>query len=140
MEDRRWLKRLAFPKPEDSGGEEPEERTARVQAAKAVCGRCPVLGACAAYGASVTPDGKLAQNVSVTTVALNRGALTWMDATGSQFLFYALVGSGGSVVTPPMAIRAASGTTGFVLTSSNGGGNSPNKGGLNIFLPLITRE
>lgn len=55
----------AWQAPDVDGGEEQEERTARVQAAKAVCGRCPVLAVCAVYGASVGEDGKLAERHAI---------------------------------------------------------------------------
>jgi hypothetical protein len=87
-----------------------------------------------------TPGGRQAIYVSATSAKSNQGVLTWMDATGSQYIYYALLGSGGAVVTPPMAIRSAASPVGFVLTSSSGGGNAPNQGGLSIFLPIIKRE
>lgn len=55
----------AWQSPDTDGGEEQETRAARVQAAKAVCGRCPVLAVCAVYGASVTVDGRLAERHSI---------------------------------------------------------------------------
>lgn len=87
-----------------------------------------------------TPDERIATSVSLAAVASSRGAATWMDASGSQFIYYALLGSTGSVVTPPIAIRAAALATGTLLTSSNGGGNSSNQGGVSIFMPVIIRE
>lgn len=55
----------AWQAPDVDGGEEQEERNERVRAAKAVCGRCPVLVACAVFGASVTAEGKLAERHSI---------------------------------------------------------------------------
>lgn len=55
----------AWQAPDVDGGEDQEERTARVRAAKMVCGRCPVLAVCAAYGASVGADGKLAERHAI---------------------------------------------------------------------------
>jgi hypothetical protein len=65
----------AWQAPDVDGGEDQEERSARVRAAKAVCGRCPVLAACAVYGASVTSDGKLAERHSIL------GARTALERT-----------------------------------------------------------
>jgi len=55
----------AWQAPDVDGGEEQEERNERVRAAKAVCGRCPVLEACAVFGASVGADGRLAERHSI---------------------------------------------------------------------------
>lgn len=55
----------AWQAPDVDGGEEQEARAVRVAAAKAVCGRCPVLAACAVFGASVTEDGKLAERHAI---------------------------------------------------------------------------
>lgn len=55
----------AWQAPDVDGGEEPEERAVRVAAAKAVCARCPVLSACVVFGASVLPDGRLAEQHSI---------------------------------------------------------------------------
>ncbi|MGW2384372.1 WhiB family transcriptional regulator [Streptomyces sp. NPDC001658] len=65
----------AWHAPDVDGGEEQEERNARVRAAKAVCGRCPVLAACAVFGASVTADGRLAERHSIL------GGLTAVERT-----------------------------------------------------------
>lgn len=65
----------AWQAPDVDGGEDQEERAARVHAAKAVCGRCPVLAACAVYGASVTAEGKLAERHSIL------GARTALERT-----------------------------------------------------------
>lgn len=65
----------AWQAPDVDGGEDQEQRAARVQAAKAVCGWCPVLAACAAFGASVTADGKLAERHSIL------GGLTAVERT-----------------------------------------------------------
>lgn len=55
----------AWQAPDVDGGEEPADRERRVHAAKAVCTRCPVLAACRVYGASVTPDGRLAERHAI---------------------------------------------------------------------------
>jgi hypothetical protein len=47
------------------GGESQQEREARYAAAKAVCGRCPVLAECDAFADTVTADGKLLEPVGV---------------------------------------------------------------------------
>ncbi|MGW0948459.1 hypothetical protein ACWD4O_38715 [Streptomyces sp. NPDC002623] len=55
----------AWQAPDLDGGEDPEARKAREQAAVDVCMGCPVMVQCDAYGASVTPDGKLAEPYAV---------------------------------------------------------------------------
>jgi hypothetical protein len=55
----------AWQAPDVDGGEEAEARVERVRAAKAVCARCPVLSACGVYGASVGPDGRLAERHAI---------------------------------------------------------------------------
>jgi hypothetical protein len=55
----------AWQAPDVDGGEEAEARQERVRAAKAACARCPVLGACGVYGASVGPDGRLAERHAI---------------------------------------------------------------------------
>ncbi|MEV5915804.1 WhiB family transcriptional regulator [Streptomyces chartreusis] len=65
----------AWQAPDVDGGEDQEERAARVEAAKAVCRRCPVLEACAAYGASVGADEKLAERHAIL------GGLTAVERT-----------------------------------------------------------
>ena len=55
----------AWQAPDVDGGEEQEARSARVRAAKAVCARCPVLAACAVFGAAVTVEGRLAERHSI---------------------------------------------------------------------------
>lgn len=65
----------AWQAPDVDGGEESEVRAARVLAAKAVCARCPVLAVCAAYGASVTADGRLAERHAIL------GGLTAVERT-----------------------------------------------------------
>lgn len=55
----------AWQAPDVDGGEEQEARQVRVRAAKAVCSRCPVLAACAVFGASVTAEGRLAERHSI---------------------------------------------------------------------------
>lgn len=65
----------AWQSPDVDGGEDQEQRVVRVQAAKAVCARCPVLEACAAYGASVTGDGRLAERHAIL------GGLTVLERT-----------------------------------------------------------
>lgn len=65
----------AWQAPDVDGGEDQEERAARVEAAKAVCGRCPVLAACAVFGAAVTAEGKLAERHAIL------GGLTAVERT-----------------------------------------------------------
>ncbi|MFG2276753.1 WhiB family transcriptional regulator [Streptomyces chartreusis] len=65
----------AWQAPDVDGGEDQEERAARVEAAKAVCRRCPVLEACAVFGASVTAEGKLAERHAIL------GGLTAVERT-----------------------------------------------------------
>ena len=65
----------AWQAPDVDGGEEAEARVERVRAAKAVCARCPVLSACGVYGASVGPDGRLAERHAIL------GALTATERT-----------------------------------------------------------
>jgi hypothetical protein len=55
----------AWQAPDVDGGEDQQVRRDREAAAKAVCGRCPVMEACAAYGASVTAEGKLAERHAI---------------------------------------------------------------------------
>jgi hypothetical protein len=45
----------------EDGGEPQKDRLAREKAAKAVCGRCPVVDACRMYANAETPDGKLSE-------------------------------------------------------------------------------
>lgn len=65
----------AWQAPDVDGGEDQEERAARVEAAKAVCRRCPVLAACAVFGAAVTAEGKLAERHAIL------GGLTAVERT-----------------------------------------------------------
>lgn len=58
----------AWQGPDLDGGEEQDVRLAREAAAKAVCGSCPVLAECRAFGSSVVVDGdvvKLAEPFSI---------------------------------------------------------------------------
>lgn len=68
----------AWQGPDLDGGEEQEARLAREAAAKTVCGRCPVLAECRAFGASVVVDGdvvKLAEQFSIL------GGMTALERT-----------------------------------------------------------
>ncbi|MGV9278140.1 WhiB family transcriptional regulator [Streptomyces griseosporeus] len=65
----------AWQAPDVDGGEEPEVRAERVRAAKAVCAACPVLDACAVFGASVTAEGRLAEPWSIL------GGMTALERT-----------------------------------------------------------
>lgn len=51
----------AWESPDVDGGEDPEAREARQDAAREVCVECPVMVQCLAYGSSLTPSGKLAE-------------------------------------------------------------------------------
>ncbi|MGW3383268.1 helix-turn-helix transcriptional regulator [Streptomyces albogriseolus] len=55
----------AWQAPDLDGGESREVREAREAAAVDVCVGCPVMVQCMAFGASLTPDGKLAEPFSV---------------------------------------------------------------------------
>lgn len=51
--------------PDVDGGEEPGVRRAREAAAVEVCVGCPVMVQCLAYGSSLTPEGRLAEEHSI---------------------------------------------------------------------------
>jgi hypothetical protein len=87
-----------------------------------------------------TPLQRAARYVSVTRDEDGHGILTWLDGTGSQYLFYALINSAGTVITPPIGFLNPAAANGFLQTSLNGGGNAPYDGSLSIYLPVIVRE
>ncbi len=87
-----------------------------------------------------TPIQRDAIYLSVTQDDSDHGIITWMDATASQYLFYALLDTSGIVLTPPMAFRQAASSSGFVITSKNGGGLAPFEGALSIFLPAVMHK
>lgn len=49
-----------------------------------------------------TPDGRESNFVSVTATSAGQGILSWFDAKAATRVYYALVATDGSVITPPM--------------------------------------
>lgn len=78
--------------------------------------------------------------ISITSDGGNRAILTWMDVEQSTHLFYALISSSGSVVTPPMIFNSGSSAGSVILTSSMGQGIAPMKLIWPIYLPFNTRR
>jgi len=64
--------------------------------------------------------------VSVTADRAGRGILTWMDSNSSyrRNLYYALVGSNGTILTDPMIFRTSQATDPYIETSFEGYGNT----------------
>jgi hypothetical protein len=80
--------------------------------------------------------------VSVTAGGGGYAILTWMDSS-YQFrrnLYYALVGSDGTVRTPPMIMRSAGAPSGnpYIVTSFVGYGNTTYHP-VGVYLPLVLR-
>jgi hypothetical protein len=77
--------------------------------------------------------------VSAAADAAGRGILTWFDAAAGDFnLYYAVLDSGGAVLTPPLIWRRAVGA----LEASRTGGSSsayPPRGPRRLWLPMLWR-
>jgi len=75
--------------------------------------------------------------------AYRQAVLTWMGVSTRPNLYYALVSSGGAVVTPPQIFHTSSATNPYVMTSYTGFGNTSNPAiityDVKVYLPLITR-
>jgi hypothetical protein len=73
---------------------------------------------------------------SVTRSANGTGVITWQDQDWQEQLYYALIGSDGSFVTPPSLYRRVNSTLPKPQISSNAYGNAP-LAGESIMLPVI---
>jgi len=62
--------------------------------------------------------------MSVTADASGNGVITWMDRDSYDWLFYSLVSSGGSIVTPPMIFKSGQTPDPYIYTSFVGYGNT----------------
>jgi hypothetical protein len=82
---------------------------------------------------------RLPDYVSVTRDAEGHGVLTWMDAEWKDYIYYALVNSSGSLVTPPMIVATGEASNPLIQTNSAGQGNAPYDGAWRLFLPLARR-
>ena len=77
--------------------------------------------------------------VSLTLDLSGRGVITWMDSDWKKYLYYALIGPDGALLTPSMIYL--SGVGGALLQSSTAGlGTAPYGGAWQITMPIINRE
>lgn len=86
--------------------------------------------------ALVSPLNRYAANVSVTYDSAGHWILTWLDDTLNNYLYYALVDSSGTIVTPPMIFHSGQTTASALYLSNTGGGNAPYTAG-RVWLPLL---
>jgi hypothetical protein len=87
-----------------------------------------------------SPFPRQADYVSVTADDQGHAVLSWIDSEQNNYLFYAMIGGDGTVLTPPMVFDTGLGAGPFVLTSSVvGGGNAPYQPGETL-LPCILRK
>lgn len=70
------------------------------------------------------PAGTSAYGVSVAADAAGHAIVTWMDSNPYRNLYYALVDSAGSLVTPPMIFRSSQASSPYIYTSYYGYGNT----------------
>ena len=85
-----------------------------------------------------SPYDREPDNVSVTYDQEGHVVLTWLDSEWSDYLYYALIDSDGSVVTPPMIFRTGQALDPLLVSSYTGDGNAPFVSGF-TFLPAIFR-
>jgi hypothetical protein len=86
-----------------------------------------------------SPYDRIAENVSVATDLQGNAILTWMDAEQNDYLYYALVGSNGSLRTPPMIFQTGLANEPQILTSYAGEGNTSFVPG-QVFLPHVNKQ
>jgi hypothetical protein len=85
------------------------------------------------------PQGRLADDASVTSDDQGNGIITWMDARWNNYLFYALVGDQGSLKAPSMVFYPGDNAAVLVTTSDAGMGNAFYDGKVYAFLPAVSR-
>ncbi|MGB8251674.1 MAG: hypothetical protein WCF08_00535, partial [Anaerolineaceae bacterium] len=78
-------------------------------------------------------------SASVTHDAEGHAIITWQDADWQEQLYYAMLGSDGSVITPAMLYRRVGSTYPLSEISTNGLGNAP-LAVERVFLPVIYRH
>lgn len=86
------------------------------------------------------PNPRSSDFVSVTTDSKGRGILTWMDVQVNHYLYYALLGDNGNLITSPLYFVTGQDTDDPQIISSYAGqGNAPFEGAWQTFVPIITR-
>lgn len=78
-------------------------------------------------------------NLSVILEPDGKGVITWMDVEGGDYLFYALVGENGDLITPPMIFYPQFMKDSTVLTNQSGQGNAFYDPSFKLFLPVTRR-
>jgi hypothetical protein len=86
------------------------------------------------------PNPRSSDFVSVTTDSKGRAILTWMDVQANHYLYYALLGDNGGLITPPLYFVTGQDPEDPQITTSYAGqGNAPYEGAWQTFAPIITR-
>ena len=78
--------------------------------------------------------------VSASSTVTGHVLLTWMDAEWKDYLFYSLINSSGSVVTPPMIFTKGQAENPLVQTSFTGQGVAPYDGKWQTFMPAVLQR
>lgn len=86
-----------------------------------------------------SPDGRLADNASVTMTMEKHAVVTWIDASAWNRLYYALIDSQGQVLSAPMLFYSGKEDNSLLLTSVAGQGNAPYDGRTLVYLPVVRR-
>lgn len=71
------------------------------------------------------PNYRSTGDISVTSDTRHNAILTWEDTDWQEQLYYAVVGSDGTLITPPMLYRKVGSTYPESQLSANGYGNAP---------------
>lgn len=86
------------------------------------------------------PNPRSSDFVSVTTDSEGRGILTWMDVQVNHYLYYALLGDNGNLITSPLYfVTGQDPDDPQIISSYAGQGNAPYEGGWQTFVPIVTR-
>jgi hypothetical protein len=85
------------------------------------------------------PDLRHSNNVSVTRDQTGSAVITWADGDLDNHLYYALVGPGGELKTPPLTFLSSQQQGVYIITSSTRQGNAPSEGAYQAFLPVVMR-
>jgi hypothetical protein len=76
--------------------------------------------------------------VSIAPDLEGHAILTWMDVEWNDYLYYSVVDSDGSILTPPMIFATGQASNPLIQTSFTGLGNAPYDGSWQFYLPLLS--
>jgi hypothetical protein len=74
--------------------------------------------------------------ISITIDQAGSAVMTWMDSEWKDYLYYALIGGAGEILTPPLIFATGQSSNPLIQTSFSGRGIAPYGGSWRTYLPM----